>query len=61
MIGSWSWYARKKAEEKENGRNERRNENDRKKEREKLLTWRIFGRRSDFIIIIDGLDFNLIV
>ena len=41
-------------------RNERRNESDRKKER-KNCKLGVFGRTSDFSIIIHGLDFNSLV
>ena len=39
-----------------NRRNKRRNENDRKKE--KNCKFGVFGRTSDFNVIIGGLDFN---
>ena len=41
---------------KKKGRDERSNENDRKKEQNCKLG--VFGRTSDFNIIIGGLDFN---
>ena len=43
--------------ELKNRRNERRNENDRKKKKNCKLG--VFGRTSNFDIIIGGLDFNI--